>query len=645
MLKSGFGVASGFSHGGSVGHDESRSTLESMATYATNSVSTSMALPRQSVESKAASVIDKDLLRAPERAEWVLWRRTAARVMERKCFDIAMGLIVAVNVAILVLETNADASCPEEVSCPPVFIRILNWIFIAIYTLESIARLVVLRSHFFKNRWNVMDLGVVIAGYLEALLLVIAQEVPGMQMVRFIRLGRLFRAFRLVKIFPNLHMMVRGLLGTIGAVNWGFFMIFFMLLLWALMAVQVIQPDNRKLYLADEQEEWCAVAFSSVFHSVVYFFQTLVTGDSWGACAIPLVREFPGHFWLLSFSYITVQLGITNLILAVIVDAAARVRDEDTQEKAKQKRRQEEESRHKLLKIVKSIDEDKNGSITLEELLISYDTNLNFQNMMTTLNIERKDIERMFVLMDADKSGSLSYQEFIESIIKAEEQDVRIQLMMMKLELAEVSWLLRANLGLVSPEPSEQPSSKETRTKKQASSPSVPAATTHESRAGLPWTTEDKSIDASGPPHESRNTARHVMPLRRPLRAPLPPMKFLDERATHLRPEDVLEERLHELGAVLSEQLQTLLKDAADEVSALVSRTACKVGNAAHHPTSSVSPCTSAMAGSSWRQSVEDVQSLDSPTSSTTNNANRYLLQDTGNKLAQKWIAQHLEHL
>merc|ERR1712032_1460048 len=118
------------------------------------------------------------------------------------------------------------------------------------------------------------------------------------------------------------------------------------------------------------------------------------------------------------------------------------------QEKARQKRRQEEEARQRLLKIVKSIDEDKNGSITLEELLISYDTNLNFQNMMTTLNIERKDIERMFVLMDADKSGSLSYQEFIESLVKASEQDVRMQLMMMKLELAEVSWLLRSNLAL-----------------------------------------------------------------------------------------------------------------------------------------------------------------------------------------------------
>eukprot|EP00419_Tripos_fusus_P052489 CAMPEP_0172804312 /NCGR_PEP_ID=MMETSP1075-20121228/5085_1 /TAXON_ID=2916 /ORGANISM="Ceratium fusus, Strain PA161109" /LENGTH=603 /DNA_ID=CAMNT_0013642873 /DNA_START=279 /DNA_END=2090 /DNA_ORIENTATION=+ len=603
-----------------------------------------MAIGRPSYVSKDR-VVDKDLLRAPERAEWVPWRRTAARVLERKSFDLAMGLIVAINVVILVLETDADASCPHEVSCAPFSIRIFNWVFIALYTMESIARMVVLRCDFFMNRWNLLDLGVLIVGYVEAILLIIARDVPGMHMVRFIRLGRLFRAFRLVKVFPNLYTMVRGLVGTFGAVNWGFFMIFFMLLLWALMAVQVIQPDNRKLYSADEQEEWCAMAFSSVFHSVVYFFQTLVAGDSWGACAIPLVLKFPGHFWLLSFSYITVQLGMTNLILAVIVDAASQVRHQDMQEKARQKRRQEEEARQRLLKIVQSIDEDNNGSISLEELLTSYDTNLNFQNMMTTLNIEKKDIERMFVLMDTDKSGSLSYHEFIESIIKAEEQDVRIQLMMMKLELAEVSWLLRTNLALISPEPSQQPSSQEVRTKKRTSRPSAPAITTQGPQANLPRITGDKSIHASGKPNESQNPDRHVMPSRRHLPAPLPPMKFLDDRATHLGPEDDLEERLHQLGALLSERLQALVKDAADEFSALVSRAACKVGNPAHHSTSSVSPCTFAMAGSSWRQSVEDFQSLDSLPRGTTNRANRSSMQDVGNKLAQKWIAQHLDHL
>eukprot|EP00419_Tripos_fusus_P045873 CAMPEP_0172840958 /NCGR_PEP_ID=MMETSP1075-20121228/29675_1 /TAXON_ID=2916 /ORGANISM="Ceratium fusus, Strain PA161109" /LENGTH=440 /DNA_ID=CAMNT_0013684873 /DNA_START=12 /DNA_END=1334 /DNA_ORIENTATION=- len=440
--------------------------------------------------------------------------------------------------------------------------------------------------------------------------------------------------------------MVRGLVGTIGAVNWGFLMIFFMLLLWALLAVQVIQPDNRQLYANDDpEEEWCAIAFSSVFHSVVYFFQTLVAGDSWGLCAIPLVRNFPGHFWLLSFSFITVQLGMTNLILAVIVDAAARTRDEDMQEKARQKRRQEEETKHKLMKIVESIDDDNNGSITLEELLTSYDTNLNFQNMMTTLNFEKKDIERLFVLMDADKSGSLSYQEFIESLVKASEQDVRMQLMMMKLELAEVSWLLRSNLALISPEPRQQPSSREVHTQKRESSASAPAATTQRSKANLPWMAEDKSIHAAGSPKESRDTACRVMPSRRPLPAPLPSMKFLEESATHAWPEDVLEQRLHQLGARLSERLQALFKDATDEVSALVSQTACTADHPDHHSTSSAQPCTSAMARSSWRQSIEDFQSLNSPPNSTTTRTKRRSLQDTGDGLTQQCVAEHLDHV
>merc|ERR1712129_351420 len=192
------------------------------------------------------------------------------------------------------------------------------------------------------------------------------------------------------------------------------------------------------------------------------------------------------------------------------VEASARGRDEDKQEKAKQKRRQEEESRNRLLEIVRAIDEDNNGSITLEEMLMSYDTNRNFQNMMATLNIERKDLERMFHLMDTDKSGSLSYQEFIESIIKAEEQDIRIQLMIMKLEFAEMAWLLRTHLGPTGREINGQtPSKPRGSAKQQAAMVLAAAVGTQESQTGVHAMSEDSAIQASRSRKVSQSVTSH----------------------------------------------------------------------------------------------------------------------------------------
>jgi len=414
----------------------------------------------------------------------------------------------------------------------------------------------------------------------------------------------LFRVFRLFKVFPNLYTMLRGL-----------------------------------VYSTEEQDEWCAVAFSTVFNSVVYFFQTLVVGDNWGACAIPLYREFPWHFWVLAFGYVTVQLGVTNLILAVIVEASARSRDEDMQEKAKQKRRQEEESRTKLLEIVRAIDEDKNGSVTLEELLMSFDTNRNFQNMMATLNIKKKDLEHMFHLMDADKSGSLSYQEFIESIIKAEEQDIRIQLMIMKLEVAEVSWLLRTHFC---PEMSGGRSAKQ-----HAHMEPAAVIGARESQTDLHAMTEDNTIQASRPHKVSRITSNEAR-FPAPLQAPLPSVKFVEDASTHMGVVAALEEQLQMLGAVLSERLQALVKDAADEASALVSRAGKPVNQATFSCQArglEVSPFTATIAASSWRRSVEDSDQLDTSPRGSTNWANGCPSHDGGKRLAQKWITQNLGYL
>merc|ERR1712137_1150402 len=48
-------------------------------------------------------------------------------------------------------------------------------------------------------------------------------------------------------------------------------------------------------------------------------------------------------------------------------------------------------------------------------------------------------------LMDADKSGTLSYKEFIDSVAMAGKPDVGAQLMMMQLEMKEISMLLKTS--------------------------------------------------------------------------------------------------------------------------------------------------------------------------------------------------------
>lgn len=378
---------------------------------------------------------------------WPDWRKRGRWVMEHKAFDSVMGVVVLFNLCLIVLDTDAEASCGrgDLGKCNDEVVRILNWGLLVLYTLECMARLIIYQSFFHKNRWNVADALVLAVCYVEALFWVVDLDGAAVQLqvIRIVRLGRLFRLVRVFRMFPELYAMIRGFLGTVFAIWWGFVFILLTLVLWAIIAVQFIQPDNERLV---HESEWCETAFMSVENAVYFFFQTLVIGDSWGECTIPLMNESRLHFWLMSFAFITVQLGITNLILAVIVDTAARIRAEDIYEKAEELRQQQEEARSVLLEVAKSVDDDDSGDITCEEMLASFDENLDFQNIMRLIGFERDDMERMMSLMDVNRSGTVSYEEFIDSIAKAGKPDLGAQVMMMSLELKEISLLLKKSL-------------------------------------------------------------------------------------------------------------------------------------------------------------------------------------------------------
>jgi len=388
-----------------------------------------------------------------ERDSWPAWRIQGAWFVEHRVFDVVMGLVVAFNLYLIVLDTNAEASCGHDESkgCGDRTVRMLNWGLLFFYTLECSARVVFLQRQFPQKNWNIADAVVLLICYVEAFFWVIDFNVQELQVIRIIRLGRMLRLVKLFKIFPSLYSMVRGLIGTMFAISWGFFFILLMLLIWAIIAVQFIHPENKDLY--DDDTGWCAAAFSSVENALIFFFQTLVIGDSWGICANPLIKKSRIYFWLLSFAFITIQLGITNLILAVIVDTAAQVREADLVDKAEELQKQQQEAQSVLLKMAKDIDEDGSGDITHDELLASFDENMEFKTIMRILGLEKEDMERMMMLMGGDKSGTLNYTEFINAIAKASKQDTGAQVMMMQLELKDVSQLIQKSLsthGLIS---------------------------------------------------------------------------------------------------------------------------------------------------------------------------------------------------
>merc|ERR1719375_1819658 len=116
-----------------------------------------------------------------------------------------------------------------------------------------------------------------------------------------------------------------------------------------------------------------------------------------------------------------------NLVLTVIVDRANRVREEA---------------------ICQELDTDGSGDLSLEEVLIGYENIEGFKVVLELLDIRREDLEGVFSLLDIDSSGSVTYSEFVDELIKMQSNDFRFLLTFIKHRLGDVQERSKKTLKL-----------------------------------------------------------------------------------------------------------------------------------------------------------------------------------------------------
>lgn len=301
---------------------------------------------------------------------------------------------------------------------------------------------------FWMSRWNNIDFAIVIMGLFDFFISkTLGDIIPNMSMLRMFRIARLVRAVRILTEFKELYLMIHGFASAMMSMFWGFIMMALLLTVWSILAVEIIHPSNLEIDHSDRP--WCEEVFSSVMMSNLMFFQTVVAGDSWGLCAIPIIKRQPLIFPLFAAVLFSVQIGFTNLILAVIVEQAARAREADQQRLHKEQMELEKSSRATLHMLCKEIDVDEDGELTLQELQTGFKMEPAFAMHLQLLGIEGDMLAEIFQIMDRDNSGALSYDEFIDTIHKTRTQDIRMLVTMVKFEMFMELTKMKAELELL----------------------------------------------------------------------------------------------------------------------------------------------------------------------------------------------------
>eukprot|EP00403_Amphidinium_massartii_P036592 CAMPEP_0178456418 /NCGR_PEP_ID=MMETSP0689_2-20121128/46461_1 /TAXON_ID=160604 /ORGANISM="Amphidinium massartii, Strain CS-259" /LENGTH=687 /DNA_ID=CAMNT_0020082577 /DNA_START=12 /DNA_END=2073 /DNA_ORIENTATION=+ len=371
------------------------------------------------------------------RDNWPVWRQRLARGLESKRCDALIAIVIAFNIVMICVEVDGNANCDSEDYCAGDWLRVLNVAFTCFYTVELTMRIAAYQSSFMQDKWNVLDLVIVIASFLEMAVDYINFVADAMghadfniTVLRVFRVARLLRATRVLQIFPELHAMVLGFSRAMMAMWWGFVMIIGCLLIWSVMAVEVVHPVSRSIF---DPEEHCYSAYTTVARSMLTLFQIIVAGDAWGECSMDLILKNNALFLVFAGALVSVQLGSMNLILSVIVDSASQAREEDRLEKQREQRREREQFANALLGLLEQVDADRSGTLSYDELLEGYLHNKQMREVIGFLELGQDDLFLLFDVMDTTRCGVVSYHSFIDLIMRLDREQLQEHLLIARL--------------------------------------------------------------------------------------------------------------------------------------------------------------------------------------------------------------------
>ncbi|XP_047456223.1 sodium channel, voltage-gated, type I-like, alpha [Mugil cephalus] len=200
----------------------------------------------------------------------------------KQAFDIVIMFLIWLNMVAMMVETSYDQEHKNSVRA--VTLYWINAVFIIIFSIECLLKMISLRQYFFTNGWNIFDFIVVILSIIGLFLSeVIEKYFVSPTLFRVIRLARIGRVLRLIKSAKGIRTLLFALMMSLPALfNIG-------LLLFLVMFIYAIFGMSRFAYVKRERGIDDLFNFETFGNSMICLFQ-ITTSAGWDGLLYPILN-------------------------------------------------------------------------------------------------------------------------------------------------------------------------------------------------------------------------------------------------------------------------------------------------------------------------------------------------------------------
>eukprot|EP00443_Scrippsiella_acuminata_P101835 CAMPEP_0115603630 /NCGR_PEP_ID=MMETSP0272-20121206/16523_1 /TAXON_ID=71861 /ORGANISM="Scrippsiella trochoidea, Strain CCMP3099" /LENGTH=487 /DNA_ID=CAMNT_0003039151 /DNA_START=174 /DNA_END=1634 /DNA_ORIENTATION=+ len=362
----------------------------------------------------------KELQYALHQEDKYSWRERVGSFVCR--FDYVSGLLVFANAITLGVQTDFMAR-HVDLDVVPLFFRILELFFCAVFTGEILLRIYVYRGYFFQMadwRWNLFDIVIVSMQVGEEALMVIlnhvsepsqlfgvASSLTVMRILRVMRLVRIIRLVRVMRLIGELRTLVMSIAGSMKSLCWAISLLFLLIYIIGVYITQIVSDHRASKRLTDAAVNPALEQhYGTLILTILVLFEAVTGGVDWQNVLDPLMHEISPWLGVLFTFYIAfVLLAMMNVVTGVFTETALLSAKKD------------KDIYMAIMFDFHSLDLDESGMITWNEIEAQMNTT-EFQEYFKAIDVDVSEAQGLFKLLDLNDSGEISSEDFLNGCIR-----------------------------------------------------------------------------------------------------------------------------------------------------------------------------------------------------------------------------------
>jgi len=366
---------------------------------------------------------EEDEAAAEERERALFHENTiCGRIARSKPFEWSTLGVIVFNALYLGYDCdyNARWGKPDDLYKSTLYgFMVFDNLFCLFFTAELVIRFVGYKAKMScLNKPFLFDLALVLMMIVETWVLAFLGPIAAMKQVsilRLLRLTRLFRMAKLMRYFPELQLIVKGMVAAVRSVGSAGFLLVLVLYVFAIIFTNEYHQGAK----ADDDEDISDIEmlFGSMGKSMRHLLIMATILDDITACC-NAIRATENIMMLLLFMCCVLISSFTlfNMLLGILCEVV-----EETEKGEKQKEEQQK-LRETMMNFFRTMDLDANGAISRSEFL-KMSQHEDIMSDLEKLDIDHKNFEKYAELLftpkqDGDPTPTLQYADAVTMIMR-----------------------------------------------------------------------------------------------------------------------------------------------------------------------------------------------------------------------------------